>query len=199
MELMSSTEGASSSEATRLCEEEQIILREVAYNAIESKIKYEKNLSVDVFRYPAQLQQMRASFVTLKLNNELRGCIGTLEAYQPLVKDIAHNAHAAAFSDPRFQPVLEKELENITFHISILSSAIPMTFDSEKDLLGQIKPGIDGLVLEDEQHRGTFLPAVWESLPEPAQFLQHLKQKAGLLPDYWSDTIKISRYTTESF
>jgi AmmeMemoRadiSam system protein A len=122
-----------------------------------------------------------------------------LEARQPLVNDVAYNAFAAAFSDPRFQPVSNDEREHLEFHISVLTPATPMTFDSEEDLLKQIRPGIDGLVLEDGQYRGTFLPAVWESLPDAESFLQHLKQKAGLPQDYWSETIKISRYTTESF
>ncbi|NOX92825.1 MAG: AmmeMemoRadiSam system protein A, partial [Gammaproteobacteria bacterium] len=129
----------------------------------------------------------------------LRGCIGSLEAHRPLVEDIAHNARAAAFSDPRFSPVTAQELPALEFHLSVLSPAVPLRFESETDLLEQIRPGIDGLVLEDGPHRGTFLPAVWESLPDAAQFLQHLKLKAGLPKDHWSDTLKISRYTTQTF
>jgi AmmeMemoRadiSam system protein A len=115
------------------------------------------------------------------------------------VNDVAHNAYAAAFMDPRFLAVTEDELENLEIHISVLTPAVAMTFDSEEDLLKQIRPGIDGLVLEDGRHRGTFLPAVWESLPDVKSFLQHLKQKAGLPDNYWSDSLKVSRYTTESF
>ena len=184
---------------TGLCEEEHILLRQVAFDAVEYGIKHGKHLPVKTSRYPTPLQKPGASFVTLKLDGLLRGCIGSLEAHQPLVNDVAYNAYAAAFSDPRFPPVSNGEMENLEFHISVLSPAVAMAFDSEEDLLNQIRPGIDGLVLEEQQHRGTFLPAVWESLPDTKSFLQHLKQKAGLPQNYWSESVKVSRYTTESF
>lgn len=149
--------------------------------------------------YPETLQQPRATFVTLNIHENLRGCIGTLEAHQALVSDVAHNAHAAAFHDPRFPPLSQREFKDIEIHISILSPPEPMQFTSEADLLKQIRPGIDGLLLEENHHRGTFLPSVWESLHTTQDFLTHLKYKAGLPADYWSDTIKVSRYTTESF
>jgi AmmeMemoRadiSam system protein A len=190
---------ANTEPGTGLCEEEHILLRQIAFEAVEFGLKHGKHLPVETSRYPTPLQKPGASFVTLKIAGQLRGCIGSLEGYQPLVNDVAHNAYAAAFSDPRFQPVSGGELENLEFHISVLTPAVPMAFDSEEDLLRQIRPGIDGLVLEEGQHRGTFLPAVWESLPDKEGFLQHLKQKAGLPHNYWSENIKVSRYTTESF
>lgn len=193
---MSSTED---SPLSTLCEEEHILLRELVLEAIKYGLEQENHLPVDTSRYPKSLQQPGASFVTLNKDGQLRGCIGSLEAYQPLVNDVAYNAYAAAFNDPRFPPVSENELDQLEFHISVLTPAVPMEFESEQDLLEQIRPGIDGLVLEDGVHRGTFLPAVWESLPDKINFLRHLKQKAGLPPDYWSDTIRVSRYTTESF
>ena len=193
---MSSTED---SPLSTLCEEEHILLRELVLEAIKYGLEQKNNLPVDTSRYPKSLQQPGASFVTLNKDGQLRGCIGSLEAYQPLVNDVAYNAYAAAFSDPRFPPVSEDELDHLEFHISVLTPAVPMEFESEQDLLEQLRPGIDGLVLEDGVHRGTFLPAVWESLPDKINFLRHLKQKAGLPPDYWSDTIRVSRYTTESF
>jgi AmmeMemoRadiSam system protein A len=127
----------------------------------------------------------------------LRGCIGTLQAFRPLVEDVAHNAYAAAFHDPRFPRLSAKEYAQLHYHISILSTPEPVKFKDEQDLLAQLRPGIDGLVLEEGLYRGTFLPQVWESLPEPKTFLRHLKQKAGLHPDYWSTTIKVQRYTVE--
>lgn len=184
---------------TGLCEEEHILLRQVAFEAVEYGLKCGEHLPVETSRYPASLQNPGASFVTLKKAGELRGCIGSLEAYQPLVNDVAHNAYAAAFSDPRFQPLSNDEMGNLEFHISVLTPAVAMSFDSEEDLLKQIRPGIDGLVLEENQYRGTFLPAVWESLPDTKDFLRHLKQKAGLPQNYWSESIKVSRYTSESF
>jgi AmmeMemoRadiSam system protein A len=196
MGLMSSTNALPT---TDLCEEEHILLRQVAFEAVEYGLKRGKHLPVETSRYPASLQNPGASFVTLKKAGELRGCIGSLEAYQPLVNDVAHNAYAAAFSDPRFQPLSNDEMGNLEFHISVLTPAVAMSFDSEEDLLKQIRPGIDGLVLEENQYRGTFLPAVWESLPDTKDFLRHLKQKAGLPQNYWSESIKVSRYTSESF
>jgi AmmeMemoRadiSam system protein A len=112
---------------------------------------------------------------------------------------VAQNAYAAAFSDPRFPPLREGEFEELDIHISILSPAEAMHFTSEADLLQQLRPGEDGLVMEEGFRRGTFLPSVWEQLPTPELFLRHLKQKAGLPADYWSSTLEVSRYTTHSF
>lgn len=195
---MSSTNNITST----LCEEEHILLRNIAKEAVTYGLQnglQGEHLPVDTGHFPQPLRELGASFVTLKISGELRGCIGSLEAHQPLVDNVAHNAYAAAFSDPRFPPLTEREFSQLEFHISVLTPSEPVTFGSEEDLLSQIRPGIDGLVLEEGRHRGTFLPAVWESLPSARQFLQQLKLKAGLPADYWSDSIKVSRYTTESF
>ncbi len=175
------------------------VLKEVARRSVLHGLEYHRPLAVAIGDYPQSLQQKQATFVTLNIEGNLRGCIGTLEAYRPLVEDIAHNAYAAAFSDPRFPPLEPAEYEQLDYHISVLSDTSPMQFDSEADLLSQIRPGIDGLVLEDNGYRGTFLPSVWEQLPTREAFLAHLKQKAGLPASYWSDTLKVSRYTVESF
>ncbi len=187
------------SNPSKLCEEEHILLRKVAKDAVEYGLQNGMPPSVGTTRYPQPLREPGASFVTLNKHGELRGCIGSLEAHRPLVEDVAHNAYAAAFADPRFPPVSARELPALEYHISVLTPAVPMQFSSEADLLSQIRPGIDGLVLEDGWHRGTFLPAVWESLPDVTQFLHHLKLKAGLPVDYWSNALKVSRYTSESF
>ncbi|HDL77837.1 MAG TPA: AmmeMemoRadiSam system protein A, partial [Lentisphaerae bacterium] len=100
--------------------------------------------------------------------------------------------------DPRFPPLTASELPELDLHISILSPLQPMSFSSETELLRQLRPGVDGILLADGVHQGTFLPSVWESLPDPELFLKHLKMKAGLPPDYWSDTIRAWRYTVES-
>ena len=186
-------------DSDRLCEEERELLRKVARASIEHGLQTGRPLAVDTARYPRPLREPGASFVTLNEHGQLRGCIGSLEAIRPLVEDVAHNAYAAAYSDPRFPPLRASELPDLDLHISVLSPATPMQFDSEQDLIRQLRPGVDGLVLENGYHRGTFLPAVWESLPDPRDFLQHLKLKAGLPADYWSDTIRVSRYVTESF
>lgn len=150
--------------------------------------------------YPPALQAKRACFVTLTQAGQLRGCIGHLEPIQSLVEDVVENAYAAAFRDPRFPTLATEELPDTHIEISVLGPPQPLDFDSEEDLLQQIRPGVDGLILATpDGHRGTFLPSVWESLPEPGQFLAHLKLKAGLPSDYWADGIRVWRYETEAF
>jgi AmmeMemoRadiSam system protein A len=156
-------------------------------------------LEIEVDQYEPPLRRERACFVTLHRNDALRGCIGHLEAVQPLILDVAENAFAAAFKDPRFTPLKQSELEGLDIHISILTLPQPLSFSSEQELLSRLRPGIDGLILEDGANRGTFLPSVWESLPDAESFLRHLKMKAGLPGSYWSDTVTIYRYETESF
>ncbi len=176
------------------------ILLDIARRSIVHGLERHGPLAVDPDDYDARLRAPGASFVTLHLGKELRGCIGSLEAHRPLVSDVASNAYAAAFQDPRFPPLTAGELPALRIHISVLSAATPLRFTSEADLLRQLRPAVDGLILEEgEIHRGTFLPSVWSSLPDPRQFLRQLKLKAGLPPDYWSDTLRVSRYTTESF
>ncbi|MFA6052640.1 MAG: AmmeMemoRadiSam system protein A [Methylobacter sp.] len=172
-------------------------LLELAKYSIQHALKTGSPLKINLAEYPAELTEQRATFVTLQTHHQLRGCIGTLEAVRPLAEDIAENAYAAAFKDPRFPPLQADELDGLEIHLSLLTPAEPMTFTSEQDLLEQLQPGIDGLILEEGYRRGTFLPSVWESLPEPEQFLRHLKQKAGLPPDYWSKNIRIYRYRAE--
>jgi len=179
--------------------DEQATLLQVALASIESGLERAAPLQVDPGSYPPALSDMRASFVTLKHNDALRGCIGSLAPVSSLVEDVARNAYAAAFRDPRFLPLTAAELQDLDISISVLGPSEPVAFGSEEELLGMLRPGIDGLVLQDGVHRGTFLPAVWESLPKPADFLAHLKQKAGLPGNYWSDTLEIQRYTTVSF
>jgi AmmeMemoRadiSam system protein A len=147
---------------------------------------------------PSDLRHPRATFVTLHLRGRLRGCIGTLDAHQSLVEDVAANAYAAAFEDPRFPAVTMEEVDALELHISVLTPPVPFPCRDEADLLAQLKPGRDGLILRDGTHRATFLPAVWDDLPDPQQFLTHLKRKAGLPADYWSGTIRFWRYEAES-
>ena len=183
----------------RFSAEQRAALLEVARRSIEHGLQTGSPLAVDVASYPAALQEPGASFVTLNIDGRLRGCIGSLEAVHPLVEDVARNAFSAAFRDPRFPPVSAAEAPRLNIHISVLNPAEPMQFSSEEDLLAQLRPGVDGLILEDGGRRGTFLPSVWESLPDPRDFLQELKRKAGLAPDHWSDSLRVWRYTTESF
>ncbi|MGD2118280.1 MAG: AmmeMemoRadiSam system protein A [Chromatiales bacterium] len=174
-------------------------LLQLARDSIRNGLDNGAPLQVNYQDYETDLQQPLACFVTLNKHGELRGCIGHLTAMQSLVEDVVENAYSAAFSDPRFPPLQPAEFEQLEVEISVLSRPEAMHINGEQDLLEQIRPQIDGLILEDNSHRGTFLPSVWESLPQKEDFLRHLKMKAGLLPDYWSDQIRVSRYTTESF
>lgn len=178
---------------------EQQILQTIARQSIQTGLTEQHPSVITPTDYSEHLQQQRATFVTLNINKQLRGCIGTLSPFRTLVDDIAHNAYAAAFSDPRFPALSQAEFAQLDYHLSILSDTSPIEFNSEVDLLAQIRPGIDGLVLSDNYQQGTFLPSVWEQLPTAKEFLQHLKRKAGLPADYWSDSIKVARYTVESF
>ncbi|MCK4707719.1 MAG: AmmeMemoRadiSam system protein A [Gammaproteobacteria bacterium] len=175
------------------------LLLQLARDSISCGLQNARPLAINIENFAAELQQHRACFVTLHLHQQLRGCIGSLEAHRPLVLDVSENAYAAAFKDPRFNPLQESEFDQLSLSISVLTPATEMVFDSEQDLINQIQPNVDGLILEEGYHRGTFLPSVWEQLPDPVEFLQHLKLKAGLAADFWSDNIKVSKYQTESF
>lgn len=145
------------------------------------------------------LQKEGACFVTLHRGGDLRGCIGTMMAHRPLLEDVQANSRAAAFGDPRFPPLRPQELRGLSIEVSVLSSLEPMEFDSEEDLLRQLRPGVDGLLLEAGFNRGTFLPTVWRTLPDARIFLAKLKTKAGLPEDFWSAEVQVRRYTTRSW
>ena len=145
------------------------------------------------------LREPGASFVTLKLDDELRGCIGSLEARRPLGEDVAHNARAAAFRDPRFPPVSSWEKARLQIEVSVLSAREPLSVTSEAELLQKLRPGVDGVYFEYGHMSSTFLPQVWESIPEPAVFMAELKRKAGLPPMFWHRDVRLSRYTVEKY
>ncbi|MBW2493520.1 MAG: AmmeMemoRadiSam system protein A [Deltaproteobacteria bacterium] len=174
------------------------LLLDVARRSIESGLRTGQPLAVDPDAFPPELGQLRATFVTLRRDGELRGCVGGLVACRPLVADVAHSAYGAAFRDSRFPALEARELDRIEIHISILGPLEPVSAPDEKALLAAIRPGIDGLVVRDGARQGTFLPAVWESLPEPAEFWRELKRKAGIPLDAWSSRWEIFRYTVES-
>lgn len=145
------------------------------------------------------LHEKGASFVTLTQHQQLRGCIGTLQARRSLLLDVKANAHAAAFRDPRFSPLTEAELNSTDIEISLLSAMQPLQFSDEHDALAQLQRGIDGVVFEFGRYRSTFLPQVWEQLPDAAVFMAHLKHKAGLHPDFWAREVKLYRYTVSKW
>lgn len=145
------------------------------------------------------LRETAACFVTLTQDKRLRGCIGSLEARRPLIDDVRANALAAAFQDPRFKPLTAGEFNATRIEVSVLSPLKPLEFSDEEDVLGKLRPGIDGVVLACEGRRGTFLPQVWESLPQPRVFLSELKRKAGLPVDFWSTRMQLFHYEVEKW
>ncbi|RMF13621.1 MAG: AmmeMemoRadiSam system protein A [Gammaproteobacteria bacterium] len=145
----------------------------------------------------SRLSEPGASFVTLTHSGQLRGCIGMLQPVRPLWQDVWENARAAAARDPRFPPLAKAEWPDTDVEVSVLGAPEPIPADSEAELLARLRPGEDGLTLIWRGHRGTFLPDVWSQLPAAPDFLRHLKQKAGLPPDFWAPDMVFERYTTQ--
>ena len=145
------------------------------------------------------LHEPGASFVTLSMNQRLRGCIGSLQAHRPLLLDVKANAYAAAFHDPRFSPLTAAEFDATEIEISLLSPQQPLHFKNENDAMAQLRPMVDGVVFEYGHYRSTFLPQVWEQLSNAKTFMCLLKQKAGLAPEFWNDDVKLYRYTIIKF
>jgi AmmeMemoRadiSam system protein A len=178
---------------------EREALRAVAQQAVFAAARRGAPVAVDPQQHAPRLRAPGASFVTLRRRGALRGCTGRLQAVAPLVADVARSAHRAACADTRFEPVEERDLAELEIKVSVLSALLPLSVRSEAELLAALRPGVDGLVLREGLAGATFLPAVWESLPEPAAFLRELLRKAGLPPDHWSATLRFERYTTLEF
>lgn len=147
--------------------------------------------------YPMVFNQPGACFVTLEENGALRGCIGSVLAHRTLIEDILYNAQNAAFKDPRFTPVSQEEMPEITITVSLLSQPEPIEFNGEEDLLNQIVPNVDGIIIKDGNYQAVYLPSVWEQLPDKREFLNSLKVKAGLPPEHFSKTFEAMRFYTE--
>ena len=144
------------------------------------------------------LWEERAAFVTLNKRQSLRGCIGSLQAYRPLIEDVVHHAFDAAFKDPRFPPLMLEEVDDLSVEISVLTPPkIMEACHTYQDLLEQLQPNEEGLILNDGVHQATFLPSVWEQLPDKQQFVLHLMQKAGMKS--WSQNMRCYRYHTLKF
>ena len=177
-------------------------LLHVARQSIQVHLKEGRTSQVSVGPdADGELSEPRASFVTLKTmkTSQLRGCIGSLQATEPLINNVVANAQKAAFSDVRFVPITEAELTGVLIEISVLSPLHPVQLTSLEHLVQQLQPGMDGLVLSDGQHQGTFLPEVWKQLPNPHDFVSQLWLKAGLAADHWSETVQCLKYSTLSF
>ena len=172
-------------------------LIQVAKDAIQHGLKERTAPEIAAQGYEPALREQRASFVTLTIEGRLRGCIGALEAARPLVRDVSLHAYSAAFRDPRFPPVDHADASQLHIHISILSLPTPIQFRSEAELCALLRPGSDGLIIALGSRRATFLPSVWETLPDPKEFLSRLKMKGDFPQD--AEHYEAWRYTTESF
>ncbi len=185
---------------TPLSPEERALLLKLARDSITSAVRGGPLPRVDLPSLPPRLREKGASFVTLTRRGALRGCIGTLQAYQPLALDVQEHAVAAATQDYRFPPVHPDELPEIEIEISRLTSPLPLEYTSPEDLLRKLRPGVDGVVLSDGLRRATFLPQVWEKLPDGAEFLNQLCLKMGASPDLWRrKPLEVFTYQVEEF
>jgi AmmeMemoRadiSam system protein A len=173
------------------------LLRDVAFASVEFGLAHSREMPVSELDFAVALRAEKATFVTLRNDGELVGCIGTLRAHRALVRDVVHNAYHAAFGDPRFAPLTAERFPGLDLHISILSPLEPLQFQCEDDLLAQLRAGIDGVVIEDGDHAATFLPAMWPRLGDARAFMRALKDKAYLPRDYWSPTLRAFRYTVD--
>jgi len=179
--------------------EKQTLLH-LARGAMESGVRGEKLPPLDKAALTPSLLEQGASFVTLTVHGELRGCIGALEAYQPLVDDVREHAVAAALEDPRFPPVRENELGRIQIEVSRLTPPVPLEYSDSRDLVAKLHPHVDGVILKSDFRRATFLPQVWEKLPNPEEFLDHLCAKMGARSNLWRTTkLQIFIYQVEEF
>ncbi len=169
-------------------------LLKIAKVAIDEAARNNKKFKPARGDYADDLFNKGASFVTLEKNGRLRGCIGSLLPSQAVAFDVAQNAFSAAMEDNRFKPLKENELDKIKISISLLTGFEPISYKSEEDLVAKLVSGVDGVIIRDGDRQGVFLPAVWKQLPEPQEFLNDLKIKAGMSPSYWSNRIKVYRF-----
>jgi AmmeMemoRadiSam system protein A len=173
-------------------------LLRIAASSIEHGLRSGEPLPVAAQRHPEELRSPGACFVTLSSSGRLRGCVGSAEAHRPLVEDVAENGFAAAFLDSRFPKLASEERFSLRISVSVLSRPELIGFTDEDDLLRQLRPGRDGLIIKAEGRRALFLPQVWVAIGEPREFLAHLKEKAGLARDFWSPDVSGWRFTAES-
>jgi AmmeMemoRadiSam system protein A len=184
----------------KLTSEEQKILLRLAREAMERGVKGEELPSLDSSSLPLPLQEAGSSFITLTAHGQLRGCIGSLEPYESLAEDVREHAVAAALKDPRFPAVREDELNGIQIEVSRLTRPIPLQYKDAEDLLSKLHPYVDGVILRDAFRRATFLPQVWEKIPDPAEFMNNLCYKMGVQHDLWrSEHLEVLTYQVEEF
>jgi len=180
-------------------DEQQVLLR-LARASMERSVRGEDLPYPDLEKLSSPLQERGASFVTLTVDGALRGCIGALEPSRPLALDVCDHAAAAALEDPRFRPVEVAELSHIEIEVSRLTLPVELEYSDPADLLARLRPGIDGVILRDHGRRATFLPQVWEKIPDKAAFLDQLCAKMGIVPDTWRHRhLGVQTYQVEEF
>jgi len=183
-----------------LTESEKYALLKLARQSIELAVRKRPLPHLNLADYSPAMQANGASFVTLTIDGELRGCIGALEAYQPLVQDVCEHAAAAALEDYRFPPVRGAEVEELEIEISRLTSPAPLVYDQPLELLKKLRHGVDGVILRDGMRRATFLPQVWEKVPDAGDFLTHLCLKMGAPGNLWQrKMLQVFTYQVEEF
>lgn len=173
------------------------LLLKIAWQSLRHGLRAGRPLEPELQSLPSALSEPAACFVTLHKNGLLRGCIGSMEARDPLAKAVAWSAFSAGFRDPRFPPLEPEELDELALEISVLSPMQEMTISSEQDLLDSLRPEVDGLLLEEGGRHAVYLPSVWEQLPEPTEFVRQLKRKGGWPADYWSSAMRARRFQSE--
>lgn len=192
-------EGAMS-DTDRLTEEEGRQLVEVARETIQKALFNPKDKSEPETASSPKFQERRGTFVTLTLNGALRGCIGHILPQETLIEGVRINAINAAFRDPRFRPLGQNEFEKIKVEVSILTEPKPLPYTDANDLLAKLRPGTDGVIIRKGYHQATFLPQVWEQLPNKKDFLSHLCLKAGLDRDAWArEKMEVHAYQVQAF
>jgi uncharacterized protein len=171
----------------------------LARQAIEQGLAELRWVAMPTMELPLPLTESRGSFVTLRIDKQIRGCCGTLSASRSVSEDVWRNAWASAFADPRFSPLEQEEWDGVHLHIAVLSPLEFLEVESEADLIAKLRPNVDGIVVSRDDAHATFLPEVWEQIPDPTDFIRHLKQKAGWPATSWSPHISVQRFTVESF
>ena len=184
----------------KLTLDEQKTLLRLAREAMVHGVKREKLPALDENVLTPHLREEGASFVTLTVRGQLRGCIGALEPYQSLAEDVREHAVAAALEDPRFPRVSERELNGIQIEVSRLTRPVPLEYKDADDLLSKLRPHVDGVIVRDGVHRATFLPQVWETIPDAEDFLGNLCYKMGVNPELWrTKHLDVLTYQVEEF
>ena len=186
--------------STQLTDGEKQTLLQIARAAIENAVKGKNPLPLSEDAQTQTLRENGASFVTLTIAGDLRGCIGAIEAYQPLAEDVREHAVSAAMEDPRFPPLREAELDRIHIEVSRLTAPQELEYTDANDLLKKLRPHLDGVILRHGFRRATFLPQVWEKIPDPVEFLEQLCYKMGERGNLWRNTkLQVFTYQVEEF